>query len=110
MAMNGEITLYDDNGYSLNAVKTATLTFAGGVVRTVPGRLVRVTVTTPFVTGGNLSFYDNALGTATGTLLLVILTAAGVNGAIFSTELPTAFGISAVNTSLTAGAVTIGYS
>lgn len=111
MAMNGVVTQYDDNGYSLNAVKTATLTFAGGVVRTVPGRLVRVTVTTAFVgVGGNLTFYDNALGTATGTPLLVILTAAGVLGAIFTTEVPVALGISAVNTSLTAGAVTIGYS
>ena len=110
MAMNGVQTHYDDNGFSLNATHTTTLTYAGGVVRTQPGRLIKVTVTTAFVTTGNLTFYDNALGTATGTPLLVILTAAGVAGAIFTVDLPAALGISAVNTNLSAGAVTIGYS
>lgn len=110
MAQNGVITEYDDLGYPLNARLTSPLTFAGGVVKTTPGRLIRVVVTTAFVTTGNLTFYDNALGTATGTPLLAILTASGVIGAVFVVDLPVAYGISAVNTSLSAGAVTVSYS
>ena len=110
MAQNGVITEYDDLGYPLNARLTSPLTFAGGVVKTTPGRLIRVVLTTAFVTTGNLTFYNNALGTATGTPLLAILTASGVIGAVFVVDLPVAYGISAVNTSLSAGAVTVSYS
>jgi hypothetical protein len=108
MPLNGVVTRYDDNGFSSSATKTASVPFTGGVVKAGAGRMIKVVVTTAFVTAGNLAFYDNAAGTATGTPLLTIPTAAGTLGAIFTVDLPVTAGISAVNTSLTAGAVTVG--
>jgi hypothetical protein len=109
MPFNGVVTEYDDNGYSSNATRTSNVGFAGGIVKTGAGRMIKVVVTTAFVTTGNLAFYDNAAGTASGTPLLTIATAAGAAGATFTVDLPVTAGISAVNTSLTAGAVTVGY-
>jgi len=112
MAKNGIDTPYDDAGFPGVAAFTASLTFAGGVVKAAPGRLFKVIVTTAFVgVGGLLSFYDNAAAAAAGTPLLTIPTAAGLVGAIFDVNLPAGVGIAAVNTSglLSAGAVTVGY-
>lgn len=111
MPLNGVVTRYDDNGFSSNATKTANVGFAGGIVKAGAGRLAKVIVTTAFVgVSGLLSFYDNAAGTATGTPLLTIPVASGTVGTIIPVDLPVTAGISAVNTSLTAGAVTVGYS
>lgn len=111
MPLNGVVTEYDDNGFSSNATFTKNVGFAGGVVKSTPGRFLKVVVTTLFVgVGGLLSFYDNAAGTATGTPLLTIPVASGTVGAVFTVDLPVTAGISAVNTSLTGGAVTVGYS
>lgn len=110
MPLNGSVTRYDDNGFSSNATATKNVGFAGGVVKAGAGRMIKVIVTTAFVgTSAQLAFYDNAAGTATGTPLLTIPVASGTVGAIFTVDLPVTAGISAVNTSLTAGAVTVGY-
>ncbi len=80
-------------------------------MRTVPGRLAKVVVTTALAgSGGNLSFFDNASGGASGTPLLTIPVAAGTAGAVFPVDLPAASGISATALALTAGAVTLAYS
>jgi hypothetical protein len=113
MPLNQVVTPYDDAGYPAVARITAVLTFAGGVVKAAPGRLIRVIVTTAFVGAtGQLEFYDNSTGAATGTPLLTIPVAAGLAGAVFVADLPALTGISAVNTggTLSAGAVTVGYS
>jgi hypothetical protein len=110
MPQNGVVTQYDDLGFSLNPTKTTSVTFAGGTVKSGAGRLAKVIITTAFAgVSGLLSFYDNAAGTATGTPLLTIPVAAGLAGAVFAVDLPVTAGISAVNTSLTAGAVTVAY-
>jgi hypothetical protein len=111
MPYNPELTSYDDNGHPSEATHTITSTFAGGNLKQTPGRLVKVVVTTAFTgAGGTLSFYDNATGASTGTPLLTIPVAAGTVGAIFNVDMPVSAGISAVNASLTAGAVTLGVS
>lgn len=108
MAQNAIKTDYDDIGYPLAATKTVALTFAGGAVKTSPGRLLRAVVTTLFAgTSGVLTFYDNATA-ASGTVLFLIPTAAAV-GTVYAIDLPAVNGIFAGNASLSAGAVTIGY-
>lgn len=112
MPFNGVVTEYDDNGYSSNARQTISVPFGGGVVKAGPGRLLKVVVTTAFVgAGGFLAFWDSP-SAAAGTPLLQIPTASGLAGAIFTVDLPAAAGIFVSNPSatLTAGAVTIGYS
>lgn len=110
MPLNGVVTDYDDLGFPSNAAFTKAIPFGGGVVKAGPGRLLKVVVTTAFVgAGGVLTFYDNA-GAASGTPLLAIPVAAGLVGAIFTVDMPAASGIFAGNASLTAGAVTVGYS
>ncbi len=82
----------------------------GGIIRPVPGRLVRAVVTTALTgSGSSLTFYDSATGQP-GTPLLVIPVAAGAAGAIFVADAPAANGITALGSQLTAGAVTVGYS
>ena len=113
MAQNGIVTRYDDRGFPGVAAFTKPLTFAGGVVKAGAGRLLRVVVTTAFVgAGGQLAFYDSLTAVASATPLLTIPVAAGLVGAIFLVDLPARAGIAAVNTggTLSAGAVTVGYS
>lgn len=112
MPFNGVVTEYDDNGYSSNASFTKSIPFGGGVVKAGPGRLLKVVVTTTFAgAGGFLALWDSP-SAASGTPLLQIPTASGVAGAIFTVDLPALAGIFASNPggTLTAGAVTIGYS
>ncbi len=111
MAQNGEVTEYDDNGYPLNARSTAVVTFAGGVVKASPGRLIKIVVTTVFAgTLGVLTFYDNA-SAASGTVLFVIPQISGTVGTTFTVDLPAVNGIYAgVSGTLSGGAVTVGYS
>jgi hypothetical protein len=109
MAKNGIVTTYDDLGYPTAAAATVGLTFAGGVVKASPGRLLKVVVTTAFVTAGTLTFYDST-SAASGTVLLAIPQASGTVGAIFTLDVPSLKGIFAASTGLTAGAVTVGFS
>jgi hypothetical protein len=83
---------------------------AGGNVKAGAGRLAKAVVTTALTgSGGNLSFFDNAAGGASGTPLLTIPVAAGTVGAVFTPDLPVTAGISAAGLALTAGAVTLAY-
>ena len=111
MAKGWIVTQYDDAGYASAPNSTLSLTFAGGVVKASPGRLLRVFVTTAFVTSGTLTFYDNATA-ASGLVLLAIPQGAtsGAAGASYTVDLPAVNGIYAGTTGLTAGAVLIGYS
>ena len=110
MAKNGIFANYDDPGFPAAAAFTANVSFAGGPVKAAPGRLHKVIVTTAFVgVGGQLAFYDNPAAVAAGTPLLTIPVAAGLVGAVFDVNLPAFAGIAAVNSLLTAGAVTVGY-
>lgn len=82
----------------------------GGIIRPVPGRLVRVSITTTLTgSGGMLGFYDSAAGQPTAPLL-VIPVASGAAGQVLSADMPAASGITALGLQLTAGAVTVGYS
>lgn len=109
MPLNGVVTDYDDNGFPANAAFTKSIPFGGGAVKGSPGRLLKVIVTTAFVTAGTMTIYDNA-SAAAGTVLLAIPLAAGTVGAVFTLDLPAANGIFVGSTGITAGAVTIGYS
>lgn len=109
MALNQIVTIYSDGGYPTSAAFTKPLTFAGGQVKGSAGYLAKAVVTTLFAgASGVLTFYDSLTG-ATGNVLLVIPTAAAV-GTVYTIDLPVLNGIYAVNTSLTGGAVTIGFS
>ena len=110
MAPKGRVlTRYDDAGSPSAAAFAVPITFAGGVVKASPGRLLKVIVTTAFASGTGITFYDNA-SAGSGTVLLTILLAAGLAGAVYTVDLPALNGIFAVNTGLTAGALTVGYS
>ena len=116
MAKGWIVTQYDDAGYASAPNSTLAITlatsYAGGVVKASPGRLLRVFVTTALVgSGGTLVFYDNA-SAGTGLVLLTIPTAGGTAGASFIADLPAVNGIYALNTSatLSAGAVVVGFS
>jgi|ERR1022692_2978564 hypothetical protein len=109
MAKGQIVTQYDDAGFPAMAAFAVPITFAGGVVKASPGRLLKVVVTTAFASGTGITFYDNA-SAASGTVLLTILLAAGLAGAVYTLDLPALNGIYAANTGLTAGALTVGYS
>lgn len=67
---------------------------AGVVIKNGPGRLCRAVVITNMATTA-LTFYDNAAGTATGSIIGVIPVTATA-GQIFDFEMPANVGISAV--------------
>jgi hypothetical protein len=103
-------------GLTLTAPPTSTgaspptVNTTGGILRTVPGRLARVSITTTLAgSGGNLSLYDSATGQP-GTPLLVIPVASGGAGQVLVADMPAVSGMTALGLQLTAGAVTIGYS
>lgn len=84
---------------------------AGGAVKPAAGRFAKVVVTTALAgSGGNLSFFDNASGGASGTPLLTIPVASGTVGAMFTVDLPVFSGLAATALALTAGAATVAYS
>lgn len=109
MPLNGVLTQYDDAGYPAQAYFTGVVAAASGlaVLKTRPGRMVMATVTTATTTNP-VTFYDNALGTATGTVLLVIPAAAAA-GTVYSVNLPCLNGLT-VNGAMVAGSVTVGWS
>jgi hypothetical protein len=116
MAKNQIETQYDDAGFPVNAANTISITLTSSLtaqaVKTAPGRLAKVSVTTALVgAGGTLVFWDNA-SAASGTPLYVLPTATGVLGYVASIDLPALVGIYMTNPSgtITAGAVTVGYS
>ena len=104
------LTRYDDAGCPSTAAFAVPITFAGGVVKAAPGRLLKVIVTTTFAgAGGLMTFYDNA-SAASGTVLLAIPTATAV-GVIYAIDLPAVNGIWAgIGGTLSAGAVIVGCS
>ncbi len=104
------LTRYDDAGFPSMAAFATALTNTGGVVKASPGRLLKVVVTTTFAgAGGLMTFYDNA-SAASGTVLLAIPTATAA-GVVYTIDLPALNGIFAgIGGTLSAGAVTIGYS
>jgi hypothetical protein len=116
MPKNGSFTPYDDEGFPLNAVTTLPLTIVTSLtaqaIKGSAGRLLKIAVTTALAgSGGTLVFWDNAAA-GSGTPLFVLPVASGTLGAIFTIDLPAANGIYMTNPSgtVTAGAVTIGYS
>jgi hypothetical protein len=110
MAKNWIICQYDDAGYPTSPVFALPLTNAGGVVKASPGRLIKVIVTTTFAgASGLMTFYDNA-SAASGVALLAIPTGTAA-GTIYSIDPPAVNGIFAgITGTLSAGAVTVGYS
>ncbi len=119
MANNGITTAYDDAGHPSTSAFTLPLTITASLtaqaVKSGPGRLLKIVVTTALAgSGGVLSFWDNA-SAGSGTLLYslpVATTALNVAGSMISVDLPAVNGIYVTNASgtITAGAVTIGYS
>jgi hypothetical protein len=103
MAKNLIDTPYDDAGYPAMAAFTAGLT-ATGAVKTSPGRLLKVIVTTALGAGA-VTVYDNA-SAASGTVLAVIPASSAV-GLIQDINLPAVNGIYASFAST--GGVTFGY-
>lgn len=107
MASNQTVTPYDDNGIPSNSAKTFPVTLGGSqVVKTGPGRVLRVSVTTATASAAT-TIYDNAAGAASGTPLLTIPSGTAA-GTIYDVQLPAANGISVVSTSAT-GNITVGY-
>lgn len=105
MANNMIVTDYDDAGIAATAAKTYPVSAAGTfVVKAAPGRLLKVVVTTS--AAGVVTIYDNALGQASGTVLLAIPTTPGA--VIYDVNLPAANGITVV-AAATPSSVTIGY-
>jgi hypothetical protein len=109
MALNGILTQYDDAGFPVQPYFTGVVAAASGlaVLKAKPGRLVMATVTVATTTNP-VTFYDNALGTATGTVLLVIPAAAAA-GTVYAVSLPCLNGLT-VNGAQVAGSVTVGWS
>jgi hypothetical protein len=110
MAKNAIATPYDDAGFPALANATVSIPFGGGLVKASAGRLLKVIITTAFVTAGTLTLYDNA-SAASGTILLAIPQGAGTSsqGVIYTLDLPAVNGIFAGSSGITAGAVTVGY-
>jgi hypothetical protein len=112
MAKNGIVTPYDDNGYPAYAAFTEVVSATAGLqtVKSSPGRLMKIVVTTTLTAAdGNLTFYDNAQGQASGTVLAVVAQGT-VAGTIIDVNMPALNGISANGANSAAGAVTVGYS
>ena len=116
MAKNTIYTPYDDAGFPLNAAFTTPVTLTASLtaqaIKASPGRLLKVAVTTALVgSGGTLVFWDSA-SAASGTPLFVLPVATGVLGYFATVDLPAVNGIYMTNPSgtITAGAVTVGYS
>lgn len=116
MSKNTIYTPYDDLGFPANAIFTTPITLTSSltaqVVKSAPGRLMKVSVTTALVgSGGTLVFWDN-ISAASGTPLFVLPTATGVLGYFMAIDLPALNGIYMTNPSgtITAGAITVGYS
>lgn len=109
MAQNQIVTTYDDAGSPSSAAHAATLTLGSATpvtVKSAPGRLVKIIVTT-VTAGAVVTCFDNA-SAGSGTPLMVIPIAAAV-GTIYAVDLPVVNGITVVSTGAT-GAVTIGFS
>ncbi len=109
MAKNGEITLYDDNGYPEAAAFTAPVAAGAGttVIKESAGRLCRAVVTTAGTASDNAIIYDNP-SAGSGTVLAVI-PGGGEVGAIIVLDLPAENGVTAVNVA-SGPAFTVGYS
>ena len=111
MAKNTIVTDYDDAGFPQVAAFTENVAYTGmpAVVKGGPGRLCNVVVTTTLAgSSAAITIYDNA-SAASGTPLLVIPTGATA-GTIYNVNLPAANGIYVSEASLSAGAITVGYS
>ena len=106
MANNAIVTPYDDSGIAANAIHT--LAHTAPLLQTVkssPGRLVNVSVTT-VTAAAVITIYDNA-SAASGTILFVVPIGAAA-GTIYDIQMPAAFGITVQSTGAT-GAITVGY-
>jgi hypothetical protein len=111
MAKNGIVTTYDDEGFPSNAVFTTPIAYTAMpiAVKNSAGRLASVQVTTTLAgSSAAITFYDNA-SAASGTILLVIPTGATA-GTRYAVDLPAVNGIYVSEASLSAGAITVGYS
>jgi hypothetical protein len=108
MAKNGIVTQYDDAGFPAQAATNFVVAAASGLqlIKGGAGRLLKVIVTVATTTNP-VTFYDNATGAASGTVLLVV-PAAATAGTIYDVNLPAANGIT-VNGAMVAGAITVGY-
>lgn len=90
----------------IGGLTTVAIGAAGSAnVKAAPGRLGKVLITVAGTTA--LTFYDNATGAATGTIIGITPTATTA-GQVFEFDLPAAAGISAVGGAGSPG-VTVGY-
>jgi len=111
------VTLYDDQGYPVHAASVANWTAAasGTVIKSGPGRLVKLVVLTAFSGASTVvTVYDNATGAASGTPLFAVAVAGAANagGQVLNLDLPAANGISIVGSggAFGAGVIGVGYS
>jgi hypothetical protein len=88
MAQNQIVTEYDDAGIPIVASKSAFPT-ATGVIKTAPGRLVKIVVTV--APSAAVTFFDNALSAAGNTLFVV--PSAAVVGTVYDVNMPALAGI-----------------
>lgn len=108
MATYPLIQIVDSNGYpTTGAASTAAVAANAGtvVVKSSPGRLNKVLVTTAASTGV-LTIYDNA-SAASGTVLAVV-PASTAAGTLYSLDMPATNGIT-VSAPASCAAVTISY-
>ena len=89
MAKNQIVTDYDDAGFPSIAAVAVPLT-ATGVVKSGPGRLLKISVTTA-LSAAAITIYDNA-SAAAGTVLFVIPASAAA-GSVYDVNLPAVNGI-----------------
>jgi hypothetical protein len=88
MANNQVVTSYDDAGYPAAPSRTVFLT-GTAAVKTAPGRLHKIVVTT--TTSAAVTVYDNATA-ASGTVLFAVPSSAPV-GSAYAVDLPALNGI-----------------
>jgi hypothetical protein len=101
--------VYDDAGNSVKAEQTAAIAAGAAttVVKSVPGRLVNVVITTAGTSTDNATIYNNTAGS--GAILAVIPGGTTLTGAQIQIDLPATVGITVVNVA-SGPAFTIGYS